>query len=128
VILISTFFAKTSKFIAMWETDSYWFEVAIVSIVFTIGNIFFGHFEEKSPRIRKFMKYIFTLIIVILLSHFISRSLAMWFLAAWLLPFLYIHAYLLPKNGINGLTAEPKNKYYEFRGWDKDILKETKEK
>ncbi len=28
-----------------------------------------------------------------------------------------IHAWWLPKHGINGLTGEPKDKYYELRGW-----------
>jgi hypothetical protein len=26
-------------------------------------------------------------------------------------------AWWLPKHGINGLTGEPKDKYYELRGW-----------
>jgi hypothetical protein len=30
---------------------------------------------------------------------------------------LIIHGWWLPKKGINGLTAEPKEKYYELRGW-----------
>jgi hypothetical protein len=29
---------------------------------------------------------------------------------------------LLPKKGINGWTGEPKSKYYDFRGWDKNIF------
>lgn len=38
-------------------------------------------------------------------------------LAAPLVPGLIIHARLLPKHGINGWTGEPKDKYYEMRGW-----------
>jgi hypothetical protein len=30
----------------MWSTNSLWFEVAIVSIIYAVGNIVFGHFEE----------------------------------------------------------------------------------
>jgi hypothetical protein len=34
---------------------------------------------------------------------------------------VFIHAWWLPKKkGINGLTGEPKEKYYEFRGWTKN--------
>jgi hypothetical protein len=36
---------------------------------------------------------------------------------------LIIHVWWLPKKGINGWTGEPKEKYYELRGWKK---KETK--
>jgi hypothetical protein len=43
-------------------------------------------------------------------------------LALFFLPVVYIHAISLPKNGINGWTAEPKEKYYELRGWDKSKL------
>jgi hypothetical protein len=47
------------------------------------------------------------------------------FLAVFLIPLLYIHGYYLPrKKGINGWTGEPKSRYYEFRGWDKNIFKD----
>ena len=109
----------------MWTTESLWFEVAIVSIVYAVGNITFGHFEERTPKWRRIGKYILTLIIIVGISWYFGRSVAMTFLALFLLPVLYIHAFYLPgKKGINGLTGEPKSKYYDFRGWDKDIFKE----
>ena len=44
-------------------------------------------------------------------------------LGVFFLPAVYIHAYYLPKKkGINGWTGEPKEKYYELRGWDKTKL------
>jgi hypothetical protein len=56
----------------------------------------------------------------------LGRTVAMLFLAAFLIPLAYIHGYYLPKKkGINGWTGEPKSKYYDFRGWDKDIFKDT---
>jgi len=30
-----------------------------------------------------------------------------------------VHAIWLPSKGINGWTGEPKDKYYELRGWPK---------
>jgi hypothetical protein len=30
------------------------------------------------------------------------------------------------KKGINGWTGEPKSKYYDFRGWDKNIFSDVK--
>jgi len=109
----------------MWTTESLWFEVAIVSIIYAIGNITFGHFEEQTPKLRRVGKYILTLIIIIAISLYFGRTLAMMILGAFLIPVLYIHGFYLPKKkGINGLTGEPKSKYYEFRGWDKDIFKE----
>jgi hypothetical protein len=109
----------------MWTTESLWFEVAIVSIIFALGNMIFGHFEERTPIARRVGKYILTVLIVCLLSVYVGRTVAMGLLLAMLLPVIYIHGYYLPrKKGINGLTGEPKGKYYEFRGWDKNIFGE----
>ena len=109
----------------MWSTDSLWFEIAIVSIIYALGNIIFGHFEEQTAKVRRIGKYIVTLILICVLSIYFGRTVAMIVLAFFFLPFLYIHGYYLPKKkGINGWTGEPKSKYYEFRGWDKDIFKE----
>ena len=48
------------------------------------------------------------------------------FLGIFIFPLLYIHGYYLPKKkGINGWTGEPKSKYYDFRGWDKNIFSDA---
>jgi hypothetical protein len=107
----------------MWTTSSLWFEIAIVSIIFALGNMLFGHFEERTPRARKVGKYILTLLIFCSISVYFGRSISMLLLGICFLPVLYIHAYYLPKKkGINGWTGEPKGKYYEFRKWSKDIF------
>ena len=109
----------------MWSTNSLWFEVAIVSIIYAVGNIIFGHFEERTPKFRRVGKYILTLIIVCLFSFYLGRTAAMSFLALFLIPLFYVHGYVLPKKkGINGWTGEPKSRYYEIRGWDKNIFKD----
>ena len=109
----------------MWTTDSLWFEVAVVSIIFALGNMLFGLFEERTPRIRKVAKYILTIVIVCLISVYAGRTVSLTILGLFFLPVLYIHAYWLPvKKGINGWTGEPKGKYYDFRGWSKDIFTE----
>ena len=41
------------------------------------------------------------------------------FLGIMIIPVLIIHIWWLPKKGINGWTGEPKEKYYELRGWSK---------
>jgi hypothetical protein len=38
--------------------DTLWFEVAVVSSMFAFGHIFFGHFEERTPRWRKALKLV----------------------------------------------------------------------
>ena len=102
----------------MWNTQSYWFEVSIVTMLLLLGHIFLGHFEERSPSWRKLLKFVLTLVIVISLSAVFNRTVAFVVLGIALLPVIYIHAILLPKKGINGWTGEPRSKYYEFRGWE----------
>ncbi len=98
---------------------NFWIPIAIISLIFAIGNIFFGHFEEKTPKWRKLVKQIiFNFIAIFLYKYF--GILGIWGLVGVALIFaLIIHAWWLPKKGINGWTAEPKDKYYELRGWKK---------
>lgn len=107
----------------MWTTESLWFEIAIVSIVYALGNMVMGHFEERTPKIRRVGKYLLTLLLICGISVFWGRTMAMILLASFSIPVLYVHAYYLPKKkGINGWTGEPKSKYYEFRKWNKDLF------
>lgn len=109
----------------MWATDSLWFEIAVISVIFAIGNMVFGHFEEQTPKWRRVGKFILFLIIICLISTYAGRSAAMITLGYLIIPLLYIHGYYLPqKKGINGWTGEPKSRYYDFRGWDKNVFKE----
>jgi len=107
----------------MWTTESLWFEIAIVSIIFAVGNMVMGHFEEQTPKLRRVGKYVLIVALICGISVLFGRMVAMIVLAASIVPLLYIHAYYLPKKkGINGWTGEPKSKYYEFRNWNKDIF------
>jgi hypothetical protein len=108
----------------MWNMESLWFEVSIVTFIFLLGNIFLGHFEERSPKWRKLMKYFVTLAIVLGISIYFGRTAAFILLGIAFLPVIYIHGILLPRKGINGWTGEPRDKYYEFRGWDKELKNE----
>lgn len=96
-----------------------WFEVAIVAVFLLAGQVFFGHFEELTARWRQMLKHLLAISILVSISYFFGRF---WFwiaLGAACVPPLIIHAWWLPKHGINGWTGEPKDKYYELRGWNK---------
>jgi len=121
--LISVTGFKKTKTKNMWTTDSLWFEIAIVSAIFAVGNMVMGHFEERTPKARRVGKYVLVTALICGLSVWLGRPVAMAVLGLSIFPLLYIHAYYLPKKkGINGWTGEPKIKYYEFRKWDKDIF------
>lgn len=97
-----------------------WFEIAVIAVILLFGQILFEHFEEKTPRWRKTLKAALALVVFTAISYFFGRF---WFWVALVvaaLPPLFIHAWWLPRHGINGWTGEPKDKYYELRGWKKD--------
>jgi predicted MFS family arabinose efflux permease len=100
----------------MWTTDTLWFDVAVVMTIFAVGSILFGRFEEHKPRWRRVLKVALVVTIVVALSTTIGRRWAYGILAVPLLGALWVHAYWLPKNGVNGWTAEPRDKYLALIG------------
>jgi len=93
-----------------------WMTIAITAMIFAVGNILFGHFEERTPKWRRVIK-------VFLVTGFVG-SIAWKFGAFWglapvglmLVAFVIVHLWWLPSKGINGLTGEPRDKYYALRG------------
>ena len=103
----------------MWNTNTVWFDVAVVMSLFAVGNILFGHFEEHRPKWRRLLKVVLVLTIFLGVSLAFGRTWAFCFLAVPLIAAVVIHVWWLPKHGINGWTGEPKEKYYELVGHKK---------
>jgi hypothetical protein len=95
----------------MWDTDTIWFDAAVVCAFFALGNICFGRFSEYQPRLLRVAKLVVTLAIVLGLSAFGYRMIGYALLGAGLIGLAYVHAYWLPKHGVNGWTAEPRDRY-----------------
>jgi hypothetical protein len=98
----------------MWQIDSLWFDVAVVMTIFAFGNIVFGHFEEHVPKWRRLLKVIVVTAVVVALSGSVGRSWAYAVLSLPLTAAAVIHLWWLPRNGINGLTGEPRDKYLQL--------------
>jgi len=94
-----------------------WIDVAVMASMFAVGNILFGHFEERTPKWRRVLKFFLFTGMIALISSTAGRAWSIGLVGALLFVVLVIHGWWLPKKGINGLTAEPKEKYYELRGW-----------
>ena len=90
-----------------------WFVSAVLAVT---GITVFGRFEEKTPAWRKLSKWVFYFGVTGLLSRRPGRP----WTFAWVfgLPGLGLafHLWWCKKHGINPLTAEPKERYYELRG------------
>jgi hypothetical protein len=96
-----------------------WMAIAITAIIFAVGNILFGHFEEKTPKWRRVMKVVLVLALVGSVSAVAGPAWGLAPVALMLVGFVVVHLWWLPRQGINGLTGEPKDKYYELRGWSR---------
>ena len=113
------------RWLSMWNTDSLWFEVAVLGTLFALGHIYFGHFEERTPKWRKALKLFFFMALTTGISAYAGRFWAFMLLGALLAGVVVIHGFWLPSKGINGLTGEPRDKYYALRGWKRDDDKKT---
>lgn len=103
--------------ISSWRTDTLWFEVAIVCGITAVGSILLGHFEEGAPKWRRVLKLANANVLTVFISATLGRVWAFGLLGLVLVAVLVIHLWWLPKHGINGWTGEPRDKYYELRGW-----------
>lgn len=95
----------------------WWFEVAVVFALTTVGHILLGHFAEKTPRWVCLAKAFLGAALGAAISTLLGREWFFAFLGAMLLAFAVIHGWWLPRHGINGWTAEPRERYHAFRGW-----------
>jgi hypothetical protein len=98
----------------MWRTDTLWFDLAIVMMIFAVGSVLFGRFEEHKPRARRLLKVVMVTAVVLTLSATVGRAIAFGVMAIPLIAAAYVHLVWLPKRGINGWTAEPRDKYLEL--------------
>jgi hypothetical protein len=58
---------------AMWRTDTLWFDVAVIMLIFGVGGILFGRFEEHKPRGRRLLKVAIVLAVTVSLSATVGR-------------------------------------------------------
>lgn len=101
----------------METSNNLWLDVAVIMSIFHIGNLFLGHFESHKPAWKRLLKSALFLVFVLTMSYYGMRTIAysvIFGLGAIMIG--YVHGYWLPKHGVNGWTAEPKERYYELIG------------
>ena len=96
-----------------------WMAIAITAIIFALGNILFGHFEEGKPKWKRVSKVGIVLGVVAAISAVAGPAWGLAPVALMLVIAAVVHLWWLPRKGINGLTGEPKDKYYELMGWNR---------
>jgi O-antigen/teichoic acid export membrane protein len=95
----------------MWDTDTRWFDVAIIMSIFAVGGAIFGRFEMHKPAWRRVLKQVLFVGAMIAIADGLGRVWAYGCLGLVLGAVVVIHGWWLPKHGINGLTAEPYDEY-----------------
>jgi hypothetical protein len=92
-------------------------DLAIVAAILAFGNWKFRRFDPFLPVWKRVLKTAMALAVTAVISWYFGTRGVMAMLGVIMIPLLYVHGYWLPKNGVNGWTAEPKEKYYALRGW-----------
>ena len=95
----------------MWRTDTYWFDVALVTTLLMLGHLSFGRFVEHQPRWRRMIKSVAGVAIFVGTSAWLGRGAMFALLGLVVVGVLLVHACWLPRNGVNGWTAEPRDRY-----------------
>lgn len=98
----------------MWSTDTLWFDVAVVMTIFAIGSVLFGRFEDHKSRARRVLKVVIVTAVTVTIAQSAGRAWAYGLLMLPLAAAAWIHLVWLPRHGINGWTAEPRDKYLEL--------------
>lgn len=82
-----------------------------------LGLIAFGHFEERTPFWRRALKLVVTIGLSALLVTLAGPAWALGGMASLFLAGTVIHFVWARRNGIDPVTAEPRDRYYALRGW-----------
>lgn len=94
-----------------------WFLAAVVTALGTTG---FGQFEVGSSKSRRLLRWGMYYGITALLGRTVGRPWTLGWVAGLPLVGAGFHTWWCRKHGINPLTAEPRDRYMQLRGWAAD--------
>jgi hypothetical protein len=86
----------------------------IVPVGWILGNIIFNNFEKHLPLYKRFIKFVLTVGVLYIIGYFLGRIALYSVLILMSMGMVMLHAWWFPKNGINGLTAQPYFRYLRF--------------
>jgi hypothetical protein len=89
----------------------------VMAAFLALGNIVFWRFDPRQPLWRRLLKAVVALAVTAAVLHYFGwTGILIWFVIL-LGPLIYIHAIWLPRHGVNGWTAKPREKYHQLCGW-----------
>ena len=92
-------------------------ELLALFALHTVGVAVFGRFESETPWWRLVMKWTIILGLIWWISTAFGQAAALYVILAMTFLGVGFHFIWCRKNGIHPVTATPRKKYYELRGW-----------
>lgn len=100
---------------SMWRTATFWLDLAVFLFLLCIGHVLLGHFEDYRPKWRRVLKVVISVALFVAALATLGRF---WTWVIFVVPVVIgipvVHMWWLPKQGINGWTGEPREKYLEL--------------
>lgn len=93
-----------------------WMTLAIAAMLYSVGLVVFRRFEGETPLALRLRKLVVFFGLTGLLSFWLGNWALIWVFGLLTVGCVVHYAWCV-HNQINPLTAEPKERYYQLRGW-----------
>ena len=87
------------------------------ALAFALGSVWFGRFELETPKWRRALKLVLTVLLPAALAGRFGAAVGYDVVGFFLVVGLTGHFLWCRKHGIDPWTAEPWQRYRELRGW-----------
>jgi hypothetical protein len=118
MVAVDSWTPLASSDLSMWSTATHWFDVALASGLLLLGHVLFGRFAEHKPLWRRLLKAALGVALFVVIAVYLGRTWMYAFVGVLAVGVVVVHGWWLPRNGVHGLTAEPRERYYELLGLD----------
>ena len=89
----------------------------VAATLFALGSVWFGRFEQETPRWRRTLKLVLTVALPAAIAGRFGAAAGLGFVGFLLALGLTGHLVWCRKHGIDPWSAEPWQRYRELRGW-----------
>lgn len=86
-------------------------DFTVIVIVALLANVVFNNFDRHLPLWRRALKFSILMIALIAVGLLFGRVILWSLIGVMTIGQVVLHAWWFPRHGINGLTAEPREKY-----------------
>ena len=92
-------------------------DISIAAALLVAGFVFFSPFEQQTALRLRLLRPLLFLGVTALFSWKLGRRWALGFVFGWLTLAISFHGWWTWRHGINFFKPEPRDRYYQLRGW-----------